>query len=62
VSESWRPRPDDHLVEPFFGGLGHEAPPAAPRRRAGWSGPRLVLLAVLVPLLVLALALLALIG
>ena len=32
-----RPRDDDHLIEPLYGGLGTEAPPAAPVTRPwGW--------------------------
>ena len=34
MSDSYRPRPDDHLVEPMFAGLGVEPEtPVAPRRR-----------------------------
>lgn len=62
MSERWQPRPHDHLVEPLFGGLGHEAPAEAPPRRAGWSAPRVLLLAVLVPALLMALAVLALVA
>jgi hypothetical protein len=61
VSDSWRTRPHDHLVEPLFGGLGHEAPadPALGRRR-GLTAPRVLLIAVVVSALGLALAALAL--
>lgn len=36
--EEYEPRPHDHLVEPFFGGLGEGEPqPAATRRRWPWA-------------------------
>jgi hypothetical protein len=34
VSEDWRPRKHDHLVEPVFGGLGVE-PPSVPKSPLG---------------------------
>jgi len=36
MDEKYEHRPNDHLVEPFLGGLGveHEAAPAAPGTRA----------------------------
>lgn len=34
MSDSYRPRPDDHLVEPVFAGLGVGEPPEqGPRRK-----------------------------
>jgi hypothetical protein len=61
VGDSWRPRPHDHLVEPFFGGLGHEPPADPPRRcRLGLTAPRVLLLAAAVAALGLSLAALAL--
>jgi putative membrane protein len=32
LETGWKPRPDDHLVEPFFGGLGHGPDPERSRR------------------------------
>ena len=34
VSEPWRPRPHDHLVEPLFEGLGQEASASCPARQS----------------------------
>jgi hypothetical protein len=59
VSDSWRPRPHDHLVEPLFGGLGHQGAPDAGPRRGGWSVPRVLALAVLVSALALAILIVA---
>jgi len=60
VSERWDPRPHDHLVEPLFGGLGHEAPAqSGARRRAGSTLRWVALIAVLASLLALLASVLA---
>jgi hypothetical protein len=63
VSEDWRARPNDHLVEPLFGGLGHEAPQDPVRgARRGLSTTRALLVAVVVAIVGLGIAALALAG
>jgi hypothetical protein len=46
MSESWKPRPHDHVVEPMFTGLDVQ-PECKPSRRRRWLAVALVAAAAL---------------
>jgi hypothetical protein len=53
VSEAWKPRPHDHLVEPLFGGLKHHVHEERDSR-AIWIGVAIVAISLAVRIVTLS--------